>query len=365
MKALTSIVANEAGFVKRRAARVDNNAMPRPPRTRTPAARTARMEDVARAAGVSMITVSRALNTPEKLAPATLRAVRSAIERLRYVPNLTAGSLASNRSRIVGAIVPTVANSIFAETIDGLEQQLAEHGYQLLLGQTHYRPEEEAALVDAFLGRRVDGLVLTGVAHAPGVRARLRRAGIPVVETWDLAARPLDMIVGFSNRAAGHAAACYLAAKGYRSLAFIGGVDDRSEKRLAGFREGARECGASWAGATLLPVSHSSADAARALAGMLAPAAPRAVFCSNDMLAAGVLFECARRRIAVPARLAVMGFADLPIAAGIEPSLTSIQVRATEMGQRAGELLLRRVTGDAGGERVVDLGFAVVERASA
>jgi LacI family gluconate utilization system Gnt-I transcriptional repressor len=334
-------------------------------RIRRPDLQPVRMEDVARAAGVSTITVSRALNTPDKVAPATLRAVRAAIGRLRYLPNLTAGSLASNRSRIVAVIVPTIANSIFSDTIDGLAQSLAAHRYQLLVGQTGYRQEEETALVAAFLGRRVDGLVLTGVAHARGVRSRLQRAGIPVVETWDLTTRPIDMIAGFSNSAAGRAAARYLVAKGYRSLAFIGGADDRSGKRLAGFRAGARESGAKDVPAVLLPGSASAADGAVALTGLLARRAPRALFCSNDMLAAGVLFECARRRIAVPDQLAVMGFADLPIAAAIVPALTSVRVRSTEIGQRAAELLLRRLAGDTVRERIVDLGFEVVERASA
>ncbi len=333
------------------------------PRPATPA--TVRMEDVARAAGVSMITVSRALNTPDKLAPATLARVRAAIERLRYVPNLTAGSLASNRSRIVAAIVPTIANSIFSDTIDGLAQTLAQHRYQLLLGQTQYRLEEEAALVDAFLGRRVDGLVLTGIAHARGVRTRLQRAGIPVVETWDLTPRPIDMVVGFSNRAAGEAAARYLVERGYRSLAYVGGTDDRSVARLAGFREGAAACKVRAVMATLVPAPSSPSDGATALAGLLAQRMPRAVFCSNDMLAAGALFECARRHISVPAQVAVMGFADLPIAAGIEPALTSVAVRAKEMGQRAGELLLQRLAGDSAVQRTIDLGFAVIARASA
>ena len=335
-------------------------------RSQRPLHAPARMEDVARAAGVSLVTVSRALNTPERLAPATLAAVRAAIERLRYVPNLTAGSLASSRSRIVAAIVPTISNSIFSDTIDGLAQALAQHGYQLLLGQTQYRLKEEAKLLDAFLGRRVDGLVLTGVRHARGIRARLERAGIPVVETWDLTPRPIDMVVGFSNRAAGHAAARYLTGKGYRPLAFIGGHDDRSTARLQGFREGAQEFGARKVSAALMPSPSSLADGSEALAGLLRSARPpRAVFCTNDMLAAGALFECQRQRVPVPDRMAVMGFADLPIAAGIEPSLTSVQVRSTEMGQRAGELLLRRLRGQPEPDRVVDLGFAVVERASA
>lgn len=339
--------------------------MPNASRPRSSGAASVRMEDVARAAGVSMITVSRALNAPGKLAPATLARVRAAIERLRYVPNLTAGSLASNRSRIIAAIVPTIANSIFSDTVDGLARLLARHRYQLLLGQTQYREEEEAALVDAFLGRRVDGLVLTGVVHARGVRARLRRAGVPVVETWDLTPRPIDMLVGFSNRAAGEAAARYLVGQGYRSLAFIGGVDDRSAARLAGFGEVARALGAGAIATALLPAPSSPADGSKALAGLLEQGFPRAVFCSNDMLAAGALFECQRRRIAVPERIAVMGFADLPIAAGIEPALTSVQVRAMQMGEQAGTMLMARLAGNAASERIVDLGFAVVERASA
>ena len=324
------------------------------------------MEDVALAAGVSLVTVSRALNTPGKLAPATLAAVRAAIEKLRYVPNLTAGSLASNRTRIVAAIVPTIANSIFSETIDGLAGMLAGERFHLLLGQSRYRDDEEAALVDAFLGRRVDGMVLAGIRHAAGVRSKLQRAGIPVVETWDLTPRPIDMLVGFSNRDAGRAVAHYLVDKGYAPLAFIGGHDDRSAARLAGFEAGAGARDAGPVRTALLPSPSSVLDGGRALAELLAVGAPpRAVFCTNDMLAAGALFECRRRGIAVPGRIAVIGFADLPIAAGIEPTLTSVQVRSAEMGRRAGELLLRRLSGDADAQRVVDLGFAVVERQSA
>ncbi|MEO5844800.1 MAG: LacI family DNA-binding transcriptional regulator [Caldimonas sp.] len=325
-----------------------------------------RMQDVAAAAGVSMITVSRALSEPAKLAPATRARVQAAIDLLHYVPNLTAGSLASRRSRIVAAIVPTLANSIFSDTVDGLAQALVEGGYQLLLGQSRYREAEEAALVDAFLGRRVDGLVLTGVRHARGVRARLQRAGVPVVETWDLAARPIDMVVGFSNRRAGEAAARYLAGKGYGRLAFVGGEDDRSRERLEGFQAGARACKAGRVAVDAVPSSSSLADGSAAMGRLLRLSPPvGAVLCVNDMLAAGALFECRRRAVPVPARMAVMGFADLPIAAAIEPGLTSIQVRSEAMGQHAGALLLQRLRGGSRTARIVDLGFAVVERASA
>ena len=336
------------------------------PRKRRAPPDSVRMEDVAREAGVSAITVSRALNAPAKLAPATLRAVRAAIERLRYVPNLTAGSLASNRSRTVAVIVPTVNSSIFSDTIDSLAHALASHRYQLLLGQTNYRLEEEGALVQAFLGRRVDGLVLTGVSHARGVRSSILRAGIPVVETWDLSERPIHMLVGFSNRAAGFAAARYLLGKGHTRLGYIGGTDDRSAARLQGFREAARDAGVDEVASVALAVPSSPADAGQALADLVAAATPpRALFCSNDMLAAGALFECMRRGISVPHELAIMGFADLPIASCIEPRLTSMQVRAGEMGLRAGQMLMAHLEGEGARQRVVDLGFSVVERESA
>jgi LacI family gluconate utilization system Gnt-I transcriptional repressor len=335
-----------------------------PTRKRRAAPDSVRMEDVAREAGVSAITVSRALNAPDKLAPQTLRAVRAAIDRLRYVPNLTAGSLASKRSRTVAVIVPTVANSIFSDTIDGLAQALSPQRYQLLLGQTNYRLDEEVALVQAFLGRRVDGLVLTGVNHARGVRSSVLRAGVPVVETWDLSERPIHLLVGFSNRAAGAAAARYLLGKGHARLGYIGGGDDRSVARLQGFKQAATEAGVGEVASALVSLPAAPSDAGKALAELMATARPRAIFCSNDMLAAGALFECARRRIRVPQDLAIMGFADLPIAAITEPRLTSMQVRAEAMGFRAGEMLLTHLQGTKAAERVVDLGFAVVERDS-
>ena len=323
------------------------------------------MEDVARLAGVSMVTVSRALNTPDKLAPKTLAAVKSAIKKLQYVHNQTAGSLASNRSRIIAAIVPTIASSIFSDTVDGLAKALAPHRYQLLLGQSQYDVEEEARLIETFLGRRVDGLMLTGVDHARGVRARLARAKLPVVETWDFTRRPIDMVVGFSNQAAGQAAAEYLIAKGYRRIAFLGGQDHRSMARLEGFKTALKSAGL--ADIVVLKASSPSTllDGSKALQALLAQENHcDAVFCTNDMLAAGVIFECQRQGILIPHQLAVMGFANLPIAAGIQPSLTSVQVHSTRMGQLAGEKLMARLLGTTSPELSHDLGFTVVERAS-
>ncbi|MGI4778390.1 MAG: LacI family DNA-binding transcriptional regulator [Janthinobacterium lividum] len=329
------------------------------------------MSDVARSAGVSLVTVSRAINEPDKVAPETLATVRAAVEHLGYVPNLTAGSLASSRSRIVATIVPTISNLVFSETVEALARTLADGGYQLLLGQSGYRAADETALVDAFLGRRVDGLVLTGNAQPPALRARLRRAGIPVVQTWDLPSAPdtaIDLLVGFSNVEAGRTAADHLLDRGHRVLAFIGAEEQRSRLRLEGFRAAAAARG-------LDPVRDVIAELIRPPA-VIDEAGPRltqllahrpevtAVFCNNDLLAAGVLFECLHRGLDVPGQLAVMGFGDLAVARATWPRLSTVAIRRAEMGERAGQMLLARLSGEAPGARVIDIGYEVIGRAS-
>ncbi|MBL8384035.1 MAG: LacI family DNA-binding transcriptional regulator [Burkholderiales bacterium] len=323
------------------------------------------MEDVARLAGVSMITVSRAIREPAKVAPATLARIEAAIRRTGYVPNLTAGSLASSRSRIVGAVVPTIDNSIFAETVRGMSEVLEAAGYQLLLGQTAYRADAEDSLVQAFLGRRVDGMVLTGIGHSPATVRRLRAAAIPVVETWDLTARPIDMLVGFSNRDAGAALGRHLLARGYRRLGFVGGAEERGRSRYAGLAAAVADV----PGATVLrqelAAGTSYKDGRAAILRFLElPEPPQACFFGNDALAIGALMECARRGVRVPQDMAIAGFADLDIAAEVTPALTTVHVGSRQIGEEAARLLLARFEGRRVAPRIRDLGFRVVARAS-
>ncbi|SEB25084.1 LacI family DNA-binding transcriptional regulator [Variovorax sp. YR216] len=329
----------------------------------------ARMIDVAQAAGVSLVTVSRAVNAPDKLAPETLAVVRAAIERLGYVPNLTAGSLASSRSRIVAAVVPTISNAVFSETIEALAQTLAEAGHQLLIGQSAYRAADEAALVDAFLGRRVDGLVLTGCNQNAALIARLKRTAIPVVQTWDLpdaGGALIDMVVGFSNRDAGRHAARHLIERGCTSLGFIGAEEDRSRRRLEGFKDEATKLGVLSVAAELIRPPAQMDQAAARLQQLVARQSDLdGVFCNNDHLAAAVLFECHRLGWPVPNKLAVLGFGDQPMARAAAPQLSSIRIRRAEMGERAGQMLLTRLSDREPESRCVDLGFEIVTRGSA
>ena len=201
------------------------------------------LADVAKVAGVSAITASRALNTPNRVSQGAQKRVRDAVERTGYVPNMVAGGLASSRSRLVAALVPTIAGPVFLETVQALTEALAESGYQLMLGQSGYGGAREDALLDAIIGRRPDGIVLTGIMHSAEGRRRLLAAGIPVVETWDLTPTPIDMLVGFSHEKVGHAVAEYLFAQGRRKLAIVTADDHRAGLRRKGFEETATRLG--------------------------------------------------------------------------------------------------------------------------
>lgn len=337
----------------------------------------ARLVEVADAAGVSSMTVSRALRAPDTVAPDTLRAVRRAIARLGYLPNGSASALASSRSRVVAAIVPTLMNSIYASTVHGLSSVLRPAGYELMLGDSGYDAATEAALVESFLGRRVDAIVLTGVAHAPATRALLGRHAVPVVEIWDLTHRPIDIVVGFSNVAVGREAGRFLATRGRRRWGFVGTAperEDRSGKRLRGLRDAARDAGLAPPLAAYVTDGMSAAQA-RTATGALLDAHPEvdALFCANDALATAALRAAADRAIDVPGRLAVLGLGDFDVAAHTRPALSTMRIPGREIGERAAGALLARLgrpSVDDGPPAPTDLhridvGFELVERESA
>ena len=191
------------------------------PRDASRAKRNVTLADVARLAGVSPITVSRALHRPELVTPETRELVQVIVERTGYSPNMLAGGLASKRSRLVAAIVPSITNGIFVEAVEALTDRLWTAGYQVLLGLSGYPAEREEALLTAVLSRRPDAIYLTGINHSKASRQRLLAAAIPVVETWDLTPTPVDMVVGFSHEKVGQEVARHLHGKGYRRIGMV------------------------------------------------------------------------------------------------------------------------------------------------
>jgi LacI family transcriptional regulator, gluconate utilization system Gnt-I transcriptional repressor len=199
---------------------------------------------VAKLAGVSSITVSRVMRLPNLVAPKTRGRVEAAMRELGYVPNQVAGALASSRTNSVGVLVPTIANSIFADTVQGLSDELEPLGYAVILAQSRYDAAREDHMLGALLSWRPEAIVMVGSPATEDGARLLRRAGIPIVETWDLPDAPIDAVAGFSNYAAGAAVARYLIEQGRENLAFIGGDDPRATRRWMGFNDAALEAGA-------------------------------------------------------------------------------------------------------------------------
>lgn len=324
------------------------------------------MQDVARLANVSVITVSRVLREPERVAEDTRSRVLAAIESIGYVPNLVARSLKSRRSGVVAAVIPSVTHSIVAEVVRGMTEVLEEEGLHLLLADSGFSPKEEEDLVAAFLARRPDAMYLTGTTHTPGTRRMLDAARIPVVETGNLTPTPIDMVVGYSNVDAARATTHALIARGRRHVGYLGQSGreyiDRVQDRHSGYLAALRDHGLD-SGALEEEVELSFRGGAAGIAALLRRTPDvDAVFCTSDVIAIGALFECQRRGIGVPGRIAICGMDDQEIASQCVPSLTTMRMPRHEMGRRAAALLCRRLAGGRVEDRIVDLGFHLVLR---
>ncbi len=323
------------------------------------------VKDVAKLAGVAPMTVSRALNTPTQVSAELLKKVQDAVQRTGYVPNRMAGGLASSRSRLIAAVVPSTVTSVFMETIEALNATLFDAGYQLMLGQSSYSAEREAMLLEEVIGRRPDGIFLTGILPPGPSRTKLLASGIPVVETWDLTPTPIDMLIGFSHSGIGRAVGNFLVAKGRKRFAMVKAEDERARRRYAAFAEVAAQNGLPEVVVIDVGASRSLKSGRAALAQVLALAPDvDAIFCSSDLLALGVMTEATVRGLAVPGQLAIIGFGDVPFVADMSPALSTVRINGPDIGRQAAGFLIDRAEGRTVEPGIVDVGFSIVERDS-
>jgi len=325
------------------------------------------MRDVARAAGVSLMTVSRALREPHKLSEETRKTVLDAVQKIGYVPNSIAANLASNRSSVVGQIVPSIQNSLYAETAKGSSDVLRTAGLHLLLADSGYSLQEEEALIGAMLAQRVCGLILHNTDHTPRALQMIARAGVPVIETGDIPRTPLDMVVSYSNAEAAKAMTLHLAARRYRRIGFVSldtKINRRARERQRGYLAALRSLGIPKDPLLIAEVGPGLTSGAHALVDMMTRAPDvEAIFFAGDVLAIGALFETQRRGWKVPGRVAIAGFDDLDILQHTVPRLTCLRLPRLEIGRRSAEALLERMRGSEDPVRV-DLGFEVIQRES-
>ena len=319
------------------------------------------MADVAARVGVSKMTVSRALARSEHSGRSASQALRLRIlqvcKEMGYVIDQTARTFSSKRSGFIAALIPALNNSNFSDTAHGLAAAVEGSGLQVLLGYTDYDMQTEERLLRAMLTRRPEGVVLTGGSHTPAARKLLESAGVPVVETWDLVADPIDHTVGFSNAEATAELVRHLHAKGYRRIGFLGGVpeiDARGADRRRGFEGAMKALGLS--PKRILSVGQapvSMAHGAQGVAQMMQRWPDmQALVCVSDHPAFGALMECQRRGWAVPERLAIAGFGGFEVAAACHPQLTTVAVDCIGIGRAAGQLLLRAIEAARNGQRL-------------
>jgi LacI family gluconate utilization system Gnt-I transcriptional repressor len=314
---------------------------------------------VAELAGVSSITVSRVVRLPGLVAPKTRARVEAAMRELGYVPNLVAGSLATARTNSIGVLVPTIANSIFADTVQGLSDELEPLGYAVILAQSRYDAVRENHVLAALLSRRPEAIIMVGSPATEEGDRLLRRARIPIVETWDLPADPIDAVAGFDNYAAGVAVARHMVAQGRRRLAFIGGDDPRATRRWCGFNDEALAAGVSEPRRLVLDRNASGSVVALARLPDV-----DAVFAANDAHAIGFMAGLRdagllRNGPAAEQPVAVIGLGDLEMGRLIAPKLSTVRVHGDAIGRTAAKLTLER-----NGPRRIDLGFELVLRDS-
>jgi len=311
------------------------------------------MKDVAMAAGVSVMTVSRALKSEGSVSQATRQRIRGIAEELGYVFDSTAANLRRQRTDFVAVTIPSINNANFADTVDALSEGLAAAGMQVLLANTGYDMGREEVLIEQLLRRRPEAIVVTGGSHSPRARRLLQGCGIPVIETWDLPADPIGHVVGFSNAATMQGMVGHLAAKGLTRIAFIGGDTD-SDTRGADRRRGfvAAMQGRGLDAGRLISAGRppiSMREGALAM-GRLLDEMPdtQAVVCVSDLSAFGALSECQRRGVAVPGQMRIAGFGAYEIAGVCHPTITTINPQPRLIGARVAEVVLALRAGAEG-----------------
>ncbi len=311
------------------------------------------LDDVARAAGVSTATVSRCLNTPDRVVEATRIKVMQAVEQLGYTPNFGARAMAAKRTFTIGAIIPTMENAIFARGLQAFQEELQTRGYTLLVSSTAYKAEAEAEQIRTLVSRGADGLLLIGYDRDPAIYDFLQRRTVPILIAWAFSKTSSHPSIGFDNRASMHALADRVIAMGHRDIAMIAGIvqgNDRAADRLAGVRDALTAHGLN---PDRMPVVQSpyDIDAGASAFEHLMQTTPRpgVVMCGNDVLAVGALRRARQMGLSVPADVSITGFDDIELARIVTPTLTTVHVPHREMGRRAAEELVGMLQGGGKG----------------
>ncbi|WP_448955855.1 LacI family DNA-binding transcriptional regulator [Labrys neptuniae] len=325
------------------------------------------MADVARLAGVSLNTVSLAINDPKRVAEKTRLKVAHAIEQSGYVPNKLAGALAARRSNIVVSIIPTMITKIYADYTEGLTEELEKDAFQVLIGSTDYDLEREADLLRTFAQYRPAAVVVAGLTHSDRGSALLQAFEVPVIETLNLSPSAPGATVGFSNFQAIFDLTQRLIDKGRRKLAYVStrfSANDRYRDRLAGFKAATEQAGLAAETIYMADYAYEAGAQALAVIRQATPTVDGVVF-STDIPAIGALMKATQLGIRVPEDIAITALGDPELASFLTPGLTAAHIDYREIGRRTGALIRRHAAGEIiGKDTRIDVGYTLMARAS-
>ncbi|WP_025029286.1 LacI family DNA-binding transcriptional regulator [Nitratireductor aquibiodomus] len=309
--------------------------------------RPVRIEEVARLAGVSPITVSRALRNPKMVSEKRRERIRQAVETTGYFSNPHAKALRSGQSDIVAAFVSNILSEQFSLAVEGLAEVLEPAGFQVVLSRTSYSYKRETTLVRSLTATRPAAVFITGVMELEANRSFLRGLGVPVVESWAFARDPIDMLVGFSNTDGARLVAEHFAERGYRKVAFIGRSGGRGALRRKSFAMHCERLGLQVQREITRDTVSGVPEGREAMRSLLEENHEvQAIFCASDLLAIGGLLEARECGLRIPEQLAIAGFGDSTLAEEISPGLTTIVADSRNIGTQAGELMLQRLRGE-------------------
>ena len=320
---------------------------------------------MARVAGVSPITVSRALSHPDKVKDETRQRILAAVAQTGYVVNHFASSLRSGRSTIVTVFVSNLSNPHFATSIQGIVEAFEGTPYHLMFAQIGYSENTEIDVVNAALPFRPAGVIFTGVVRAEATREALDKLDIPFLEMWGHRDDPIDMLVGFSNADGGRLMGRHFGRQGFRRIVYSGHTTERGAERIGGFRAGLAEHGAELGHIHPMEGTRGIIDGMRAFDDILASQPDcDAIFFGTDILAIGAILRANERNIPVPEHVAVAGFGGLDFTGHVRPPLTTLNIEGYEMGQTAGGMMLARLKGESVERPIFDYPITLLERQS-
>jgi DNA-binding LacI/PurR family transcriptional regulator len=309
------------------------------------------IRDVARKAKVSVATVSRVLNSPSRVRNPTREKVLRAMEQCNYVYNALAGSLSARKTSMLGVIIPTITNPIFATVTKGIQDFAARKGYSTLLGNTDYNEENELRLIHLFQEKRIDGVIFNGPWRSAPLILHMKSANLPFVITWQKIKDRDVNFVAFDNFRSAYRITDYLIGLGHRRIGMIAGKFDVSERALMrwqAYRKCLLDHDLAYDPNLVLEKGYSFSDGKEAMEHLLGlSSSPTAVFCGNDILAIGAMVQAKERGMKIPSDLSVVGFDDMEISAFYDPPLTTVAVPAYEMGRTAAKILIESILGES------------------